>query len=67
MPPYDDRRVVEGPGRSGPKSRGKAAGTGAEPDVVVLCYGGGGLTAGDRANDALGLQLAWRVDTSRVM
>jgi len=53
VPPFDDRRVVAGAGTLGAEVARQAADMGAEPDTLVLCCGGGGLTAG--------CALAWEV------
>ena len=46
VPPFDDRRVVARAGTLGAEVARQAANMGAEPDTLVLCCGGGGLTAG---------------------
>lgn len=46
VPPYDDRRVVAGAGTLGAEVARQSAEIGAEPEALVLCCGGGGLTAG---------------------
>jgi len=53
VPPFDDRRIVAGAGTLGAEVVRQAAEIGAEPDALVLCCGGGGLTAG--------CALAWEV------
>jgi threonine dehydratase len=53
VPPFDDRRIVAGAGTLGAEVVRQAAEMGAEPDALVLCCGGGGLTAG--------CALAWEV------
>lgn len=44
--PYDDPRVIAGQGTVGLEIVEQAAEAGLEPDLAVVCCGGGGLTAG---------------------
>jgi threonine dehydratase len=44
--PYDDPDVIAGQGTVGLEIAGQAADLGASPDAVIICCGGGGLTAG---------------------
>lgn len=46
VPPFDDRRVVAGAATLGVEAARQAAALDAEPDVLAVCCGGGGLTAG---------------------
>lgn len=46
VPPFDDRRVVAGAGTLGAEVARQAEAIGAEPEALVVCCGGGGLTAG---------------------
>lgn len=46
VPPYDDRAVIAGAGTLGLEAARQAAGLGAEPDALLVCCAGGGLTAG---------------------
>lgn len=46
VPPYDDRRVLAGAGTLGVEVIRQAKAMGAVPDVLAVCCGGGGLTAG---------------------
>lgn len=46
VPPYDDRRVIAGAGTLGLEVARQARAMGAEPDALVVCCAGGGLTAG---------------------
>src|SRR5579883_1021642 len=44
--PYDDARVIAGQGTAGLEIAAQAKALGAELDAVIVCCGGGGLTAG---------------------
>jgi threonine dehydratase len=44
--PYDDARVIAGQGTAGLEIAAQAKAMGAELDAVIVCCGGGGLTAG---------------------
>jgi threonine dehydratase len=44
--PYDDARVIAGQGTCGLEIAAQAKALGAELDAVIVCCGGGGLTAG---------------------
>lgn len=46
VPPYDDRRVLAGAATLGIEAARQAAALDAEPEVLAVCCGGGGLTAG---------------------
>lgn len=46
VPPYDDRRIVAGGGTLALEAARQAAQLGAKPDALLVCSGGGGLTAG---------------------
>jgi len=46
VPPYDDRRVIAGAGTLGLEVAQQAAALGVEPDALLVCCAGGGLTAG---------------------
>jgi threonine dehydratase len=46
VPPYDDRDVIAGQGTLGLEIAEQARDTGAPPDIVLVCCGGGGLVAG---------------------
>ena len=55
VPPYDDPRVIAGQGTVGLEIIQQCADLGVVPDAVLVCCGGGGLTAGT----ALAIQDAW--------
>jgi len=44
--PYDDKRVIEGQGTAGFECAHQAAARNIKPDAMVICCGGGGLSAG---------------------
>jgi threonine dehydratase len=46
VPPYDDPDIIAGQGTAGREIIADLATLGLEPDVVVVCASGGGLTAG---------------------
>ena len=46
VPPYDDPRVIAGAGTLGLEAARQARAMGATPDAMLVCSGGGGLTAG---------------------
>lgn len=58
--PYDDPLVIAGQGTVGLEIAEQAADLGARPDAVLVCCGGGGLTAG------VALALAERMPQARV-
>ncbi len=46
VPPFDDPEVIAGQGTTGLEIAEQAAEQGLRPDAVLVCCGGGGLTAG---------------------
>ncbi len=46
VPPYDDRSIIAGAGTLGSEVLRQADAMGARPDALLVCCGGGGLTAG---------------------
>ena len=46
VPPYDDRDVIAGQGTIGLEIVDELAAAGLAPDAVLVCCGGGGMTAG---------------------
>ncbi|MHA1565089.1 MAG: threonine ammonia-lyase [Alphaproteobacteria bacterium] len=46
LPPYDHPWTIAGQGTAGLELMAQAKAIGAEPDAVLVCCGGGGLTAG---------------------
>jgi threonine dehydratase len=46
IPPFEDARVIAGQGTIGLEIANQAAALGAAPDHVIICCGGGGLSAG---------------------
>ncbi|HSG87641.1 MAG TPA: pyridoxal-phosphate dependent enzyme, partial [Pseudomonadales bacterium] len=55
VPSYDDRWVIAGQGTAGLELIDDARARGLEPDALIVCCGGGGLTAGCAlARDARG-------------
>ncbi|CAG1008893.1 MAG: threonine/serine dehydratase [Rhizobiaceae bacterium] len=64
VPPYDDPLIVAGQGTTGLEIVGQARAAGAEPDMVVVPCGGGGLTAGVAiaVTDALPGAAVWGVE-----
>lgn len=64
VPSYDDRWVIAGQGTAGMELVEQAREIGATPDALIVCCGGGGLTAGCAlARDALGAG-AMRIHTA---
>ncbi len=49
--PYDEPQVIAGQGTAGLEIAAQAKAMGATLDAVIVCCGGGGLTAGCRAGD----------------
>jgi threonine dehydratase len=46
VPPFEDRHIVAGQGTLGLEALTQAAAMGYTPDMMLVCCGGGGLTAG---------------------
>ncbi len=46
VPPFEDRRIIAGQGTLGLEAAEQARALGAEPDALLVCCSGGGLTAG---------------------
>lgn len=46
VPPFDDADIIAGQGTAGLEIAEQARQAGLAPDAVLVCYGGGGLTAG---------------------
>lgn len=46
VPSYEERRIIEGQGTAGLEIMQQSAAMGMTPDQVIICCGGGGLSAG---------------------